>query len=767
MKRKMKIRQKILLYILSVTVVLYAISVGYILYQSRQATYSDAIAKTQLTAKESAQEVAGIFERELSLVRTLSQALSVYQQLPEEQWKKLFRDMYFPVLRGNKQIYSLWDSWEYSAYIPDWGKDYGRFCITTWREGTQLKSIYEERSMEGDPELYGGFKKEGIEAIWEPYFDQSATGKKEVKLMITYASPIFVNETYAGVIGTDVSLESLQEMISRIKPVKGSYAFLISNGGVISAHPNKEYLTKNITDIFPETEEKYHLSEKIAKGEEFSYIETDENGSKRLVCYSPIIAGKIRTPWSLAISVPMDVITARAQKTLYVSIVVSLIGLIAIIIVLLFVSNNLTKPIKNITQVLKRIAKGEVSDDLKVNLNTGDEIEEMAIALNTSLEGLSHKTTFANEIGKGNYTTYLELLSEKDVLGKSLMHMRDSLRKAAKEEEKRKIEDKKRSWANEGYAKFGEILRQNNNNLEMLCDSVITALVKYVGANQGGIFLWNDDDKSHEHFELVSAFAWDRKKYITREVEKGEGLVGACALEKETIFMTDVPDDYVNITSGLGEANPRCVILVPLKHEEEVLGVIEMASFKVLEEHEVEFIERIAESIASTILSVKINARTKMLLEQSQMQAEEMKAQEEEMRQNMEELQATQEEVERKSAEIEEFMSSLNATSYVVEYDLSGNVINVNDAFIRLTGISKEQLIGTHHSQNLILTDKQKKEYGSFWDKLKAGIGQKVKSTINWNGKDIILLETYIPVKDSEGKVYKIMKLASALDEYK
>jgi len=98
--------------------------------------------------------------------------------------------------------------------------------------------------------------------------------------------------------------------------------------------------------------------------------------------------------------------------------------------------------------------------------------------------------------------------------------MRDSLKKAAEEEEKRKIEDQKRSWANEGHARFGEILRQNNNDLQKLCDSVIAALVKYVGANQGGIFLWNDEDKTHQYFELVSAFAWDRKKYLTKQIER-------------------------------------------------------------------------------------------------------------------------------------------------------------------------------------------------------------------------------------------------------
>ncbi len=767
MKRKLKIRQKILLYILTVTAILYVATAGYILWQSRVNIYSDAIEKTQLTARVSAKEVSAIFEKDLAIVRTLSQAFTVYKDMPHEQWKKLFLDMYIPVLKENPEIYSLWDSWEYKSFVPGYDKDYGRFVITTWREGNEIKWLYDERSMSGDPPIYGKYKTLGREAIWEPYVDQVTTGKSEVKLMITYFSPVYVNNVFGGIVASDVSLESLQEMILKIKPVTGSYAYIISNEGIIAAHPNKEFFNKKVEEILKDENKKENITQRIAKGEEFYYTKTDENGEKLLICHSPIIAGKVQTPWSLALSVPVDVIMAKARKTFYVSLLVSIAGLLVIVFVLLIVSGNLTRPIKKITEILKRMAKGEVSEELMVELSTGDEMEEMALALNTTIDGIDHKTTFANEIGKGNYSTSLELLSDKDVLGKSLIQMRDSLKKAAEEEEKRKIEDQKRSWANEGHARFGEILRQNNNDLQKLCDSVIAALVKYVGANQGGIFLWNDEDKTHQYFELVSAFAWDRKKYLTKQIEKGEGLVGACALEKETIFMTDVPDDYVNITSGLGDANPRCVILVPLKHEDEVMGVIEMASFKVLENHEVEFIEKIAESIASTILSVKINARTKMLLEQSQMQAEEMKAQEEEMRQNMEELQATQEEVERKSTEIEGFMSSIHSSAYVLEYDLNGNVISVSDSFIQLIGVSREQIIGSHHADNLELSEEQKKEYGSFWDSLKAGVNKKVRSTISWKGKQYHLFETYIPIKDSDGRVFKIMKLAFEETEFR
>lgn len=767
MKKRLKIRQKILIYILGTTVVLYMVSMGYVLTTSRKTIYNDAIAKTELSAKVSAGKVEGVFEKNLSLVRTLSQAFTVYQDMPFEEWKKLFTEMYMPVLRENTDFYSIWDSWEYKYFRPGYDKDYGRFCITTLRENNQLKWLYEDRSMDGDPPIYGAFKRNGIESIWEPYLDQGTAGKAEQKLMITYSSPVYVNKEFAGGIAIDVTLDDLQDMITKIKPFEGSYAYLVSNTGIIAAHPNKEYIYKKVSDLFPEEEKEQNILAHIAKGKEFNYIKTDSTGNKILICYAPIIAGKIKTPWALVLSAPLSIITAQAQKTIWISLLVSISGLLIMVIVLLFVSNNLVKPIKKITNVLKLIAKGEISDDLNVKVNSGDEIEEMSLALNTSIEGLNHKTNFANEIGKGNYASYLELLSDKDVLGKSLIHMRDSLKQAAGEEEQRKIEDQKRSWANEGHAKFGEILRQNNSDLQQLCDKVIAELVKYVGANQGGIFLWNDEDKSHQYFELISAFAWDRKKYITKQLEKGEGLVGACALEKETIFMTDVPDDYVNITSGLGEANPRCVILVPLKHEDNVLGVIEMASFKVLDNHEVDFIEKIAESIASTILSVKVNARTKMLLEQSQMQAEEMKAQEEEMRQNMEELQATQEEVERKSGEIEKFMTSIHNSAYVVEYDLGGNIINVNDAFIKMVGIAREQIIGGHHSDNLVLNDVQKKEYGNFWDGLKSGLTRKVKSTITINSRNIELLETYIPIKDNEGKVVKVMKLAFEQEEFK
>lgn len=252
-------------------------------------------------------------------------------------------------------------------------------------------------------------------------------------------------------------------------------------------------------------------------------------------------------------------------------------------------------------------------------------------------------SAFIEAVSNGDYT--LELESDGDAgLTQRLIGMRDTLRNNAES-------DKRRNWATAGLAQIGEILRSNSGNTTDLYDSIIKFVVQYTKSNQGGMFLLNDDEESDQYLELVACYAFERKKFIVKRMEVGQGLVGQCFLEGQRIYLLEVPEDYVQITSGLGGANPNCLLLVPMIVNEKVYGVLEMASFRPFEEYEIELVEKFAESIASTISSVKINESTRLLLERTQQQAEEMRSQEEEMRQNMEELSATQEEMARKERE--------------------------------------------------------------------------------------------------------------------
>lgn len=332
---------------------------------------------------------------------------------------------------------------------------------------------------------------------------------------------------------------------------------------------------------------------------------------------------------------------------------------IATIIIAVIIIRVLVRPVNKIRNLLADMSKGVLPDHTIEERS--DEIGEMSVALNSLIEGLKATSLFSQEIGKGDFDASFNPLSNEDILGQSLINMRNNLKKAAEEEEKRKLEDSQRTWAAHGVAKFSDLLRQNNDNMEELSYSIISNLVKYLDANQGGLFIINDEDQTEVFVELTACYAYDRRKFLEKRIEIGEGLVGRCIQEGETIFMTDIPNDYINITSGLGNESPSCLLIVPLKLNEQTFGVIEIAAFKIFEPYIVEFIEKVGESIASTISSVKINIRTTALLEQTRQQAEEMAAQEEEMRQNIEELQATQEESARREAELKKALEELQS----------------------------------------------------------------------------------------------------------
>lgn len=292
---------------------------------------------------------------------------------------------------------------------------------------------------------------------------------------------------------------------------------------------------------------------------------------------------------------------------------------------------------------------------------------------------------FANSISQGNLDSDYPN-HNPDRLGASLLEMQTSLLQAAEREKREK-------FVNVGIASIGEILRNNITDLDELSDKVIEKLVNYMKANQGGIFILEEDTDGSTYLTLKACRAYDRKKFLERRIELGEGLIGQIALEKETLVMTEIPDGYLSITSGLGIANPSYLIIVPLKSNEDVVGVIEIASFKEFNDTDVEFLEKVGESIASTVLSAKTNQKTKELLESSRQMTEELHAQEEEMRQNMEEMQATQEEMSRTQKELGE--KEINLQALINNTDDSIITIDRNYKILVMNDVVKQRYKGT------------------------------------------------------------------------
>ncbi len=400
---------------------------------------------------------------------------------------------------------------------------------------------------------------------------------------------------------------------------------------------------------------------------------------------------------------------------------------------------------------------------MKFRLGNSKEIEELRLQLKAQESLLEEASVFISEVEKGNLQAGFSDQLINSRLGNSLLSMQRRLTNIATEEQER-------SWINTGLAKFSDILRNKEGlSLKELSDLILMHLARYINANQGAIFVLNDDMKEEHFLEMIACYAYNRKKYLDKRIELGEGLAGQCALEKESIYLTEIPQDYLNITSGLGEACPQNIFIAPLLINEKIFGVLELASFERIQPYKIDFINRLSENIASSIKNVKDNEKTIALLNASQQQSEELRAQEEELRQNLEEMQTTQEEMARKNEEIkkaaiesEGILNGINAMMATIEFTPEGVVLNANNNFMETMKCSLQEIKGKHHRQfvpsELVATE----EYQNFWSSLamgqpKSGIFRRV----NTAGETIWLNAVYSPIQDVNGNVIRVVKFAT------
>jgi PAS domain-containing protein len=317
----------------------------------------------------------------------------------------------------------------------------------------------------------------------------------------------------------------------------------------------------------------------------------------------------------------------------------------------------------------------------------------------------------ADTIGKikaGNYD------KEKDLTGEPVID--SSLRDIYEKFKTDADEERNRSWSNEGIAMFREVMGAHTE-IKAMCEDLISKLVKYVDANQGGIFVHTKDNQ----LELMSCYAYERKKYLNKTIAPGEGLVGQCFLEQHRIYLTKVPDQYITITSGLGAANPKCLLIVPLKLKDVTVGVLEIASFKPFPSYRLDFIDKAAEALAQSISSIRVSEDTKALLQGSLRREQEMKNQEELMRQNMEELYVTQEDMRKVNLEMEEIFKAIDTLTATMELNKQGEIIKLNERLLQTLNYTAQDLYAKPLRQLLATNHEETKNFPTLWQDILAG----------------------------------------------
>ncbi|MEH1925450.1 response regulator [Nostoc sp.] len=288
---------------------------------------------------------------------------------------------------------------------------------------------------------------------------------------------------------------------------------------------------------------------------------------------------------------------AAAQQTI-ASIVYS-IPLFSLLLALIgfTLTRHISAPLKQVSDLAEKMADG----DLSVSLQNSDRLDEIGVLTRT--------------------------------FNQMIVNLRNTTQR-----------NEEQNWLKSNLAEFTQML-QGQRNLESVARMLLSNLAPLVGASQG-VFYAMDSIDDQPVLKLLSSYAYKERKNLANQFRLGEGLVGQCALEKQRILLTEVPNDYIRINSGLGEAPPLNIIVLPILFEAEVNAVIELASFGSFNQLHLTFLEQLSEILGVFLNNIASQVQTQQLLEESVALTEELQTQQEELQQSNQRLEEQAHELE-------------------------------------------------------------------------------------------------------------------------
>jgi CheY-like chemotaxis protein/signal transduction histidine kinase/HAMP domain-containing protein len=344
-------------------------------------------------------------------------------------------------------------------------------------------------------------------------------------------------------------------------------------------------------------------------------------------------------------------------------------------------AGNLTSQVRGIAQVVTAVANGDLKR--KLTIESKGEIAELASTINAMTDTLAtfsdQVTTMAREVGvegklggqanvPGAAGTWRDLTDNVNQLAENLTTqvraiaevstavtqgdltrsitveaqgevaaLKDNINEMIRNLKETTQKNQEQDWLKTNLARFSSML-QGQRDMTTVANMILSELAPLVDAQQGVFYVNQTNEESEQVMRLLGGYAYTARKNLSNEFHPGEGLVGQCVLEKKRILLTNVPDNYIVVSSGLGEAEPLNIVVLPVLFEEEVKAVIELASFNRFSETHIGFLDQLTESIGIVINTIEANTRTERLLIQSQSLAGELQSQQDELKKTNERL---------------------------------------------------------------------------------------------------------------------------------
>jgi PAS domain-containing protein len=315
-------------------------------------------------------------------------------------------------------------------------------------------------------------------------------------------------------------------------------------------------------------------------------------------------------------------------------------------------------------------------------------------------------------------------------------------------------------WIKSGIDKLTEVMRRQYDNPLLHANEIINMLIDYLKIPLGAIYLINEEN-GVKYVELASAFAYGREKQFYKKMAVGEGIVGASASEKKTLNITNIPENYFSIISGFGETKPKNIIASPIKLNEEIFGVIELASLVRFTNEEIGFIEEVCKTVAYSFAISTVYMDTLSQFESSNLQIAELEAENESLKNDYEDINQDYKTLVTKSFDNEFLVSKFNDISIRLCLDIDGNILEVNSWFENLFRSDRKKFILTNYRDYMtdaVFTENIDFEY--FWKDIRAGVQQEIDTGIKIASEEFWLKQFFFPVRDDLGRVKKIQLIA-------
>lgn len=332
-----------------------------------------------------------------------------------------------------------------------------------------------------------------------------------------------------------------------------------------------------------------------------------------------------------------DEIYERERRTQIWAAIILVAVLVLVVIFITLSIRIITENLNNLRNAAQKIADGKTDIDLKPETN--DAIGSLTQSI-LAIDKNNHQLAYAAKaIGEGRFDVEVHPRSKEDMLGNAVVQMKEDLQNFHRTNEEK-------IWMQTGISLLNDSLR-GDKSIQTIGQDALAMLVDYLKCEAGLFYSANEG-----MLRLQSGYAITNNESIPQEIAFGETLIGQAAKKKEIIHLTNVPDHFLHISSGLGTAKPKTILIVPLCADDMVEGVIEIASLHTIDDYKVDFIKEVASDIAISLRAAKSKERLQDLFEQTQAQAEELQSQHSELENINAELEAQAEKLKASEEEL-------------------------------------------------------------------------------------------------------------------